>query len=191
MQPHKHHLLSPQKSYGIKRRLSLIKDVLLQKKIFLHKLDCFDNISNSTILCVLNRLAYVDWLSIRWIVMIVRMPAEHPGTNPYIKQFSTSEILQEWKKQHKKIIQIDLTGDEEEDKRRFDFIRTEARRLEYTCDTTTILKIHFTDKNTYDQFAELLNILHKDRHKRYTFFRDDFYILGEPLSETNLILLNL
>jgi hypothetical protein len=131
----------------------------------------------------LNRLAYVDAMYTRWRAMRFILPDDTPSPQRYLKTYNAPDVLKEWRKQHKKIITIDLTGDLQEDKKRLEFIRNEAQRLKYTYDTTSILKVHFTDENTYGQFVELLNIMIKDRHKRYMLFQDNFYVAGETYSE--------
>ncbi|WP_153800227.1 hypothetical protein [Foetidibacter luteolus] len=79
---------------------------------------------------------------------------------------------------HKSIIHINLTGEIKEDDKIFEIIQLEARRLMYTRDTTHIIKVRFCDENTYGQFIQLVNMMVEDRHKRYAFINDDFYILG-------------
>ena len=97
--------------------------------------------------------------------------------------FSGPGALSEWKKLKKQFINVDLTGVYTEDIKRLDFIKMEARRLKYTYDTVHILKVHFTNENTYGQFIQLASIMQKDLHKRYMFYQDDFYILGEAPPE--------
>lgn len=110
----------------------------------------------------------------------MNFPDDEPSRNPEVKSFSGPDMLNEWKRTKKEFITVNLTGYFPEDKKRMDFIRMEARRLKYTCDTTHILKVHFSDENTYGQFIQLVSIMQQDIHKRYAFYEDDFYILGEP-----------
>lgn len=118
------------------------------------------------------------------------LPDDKSYKDSLIRGFSAPDFLADWKNQKKNFIRVDLTGEAEEDKKRFDFIRSEARRLKYTFDTLNILKIHFTNENTYDEFVRLVNIMTLDRIRRYMFYKDDFYILGEapphekPVTET-------
>ena len=63
-------------------------------------------------------------------------------------------------------------------------------RVKYTYDATHIIKVHFMDENTYGQFVELVNMMAKDKHKRYLFFNDNFYILGEQPPDENMIQIN-
>ena len=80
---------------------------------------------------------------------------------------------------HKKIILVELKGNTEEDRKRFEFIRQEARRLEYTCDTTSVIDVCFLKESTYGQFVYLTDMMQEDKHKRYGIAGDDFYIFGE------------
>ena len=121
---------------------------------------------------------YPPQTALRFIV-----PPDDSDKSEFGKKFSGSGTLKNWKKEKKIFIRVDLTGELSEDKKRMEFIRNEARRLQYTYDTTHILKVHFSEENTYGQFVELVNMMNKDRHKRYTFFKDDFYILGEAPPE--------
>lgn len=115
----------------------------------------------------------------RGSVLRIIFPGDEPSKSPFMKMFSGPNAIKEWKRTKKKFITIDLTGEIKEDEKRIDFIRMEARRLKYTYDTTHILKVHFTEENTYGQFVQLVSIMQKDLHKRYMLYKDDFYILGE------------
>jgi len=84
------------------------------------------------------------------------------------------------RQQHKKFIQFNLTGDSLEDEKEIYVIRIEALKLKYTGDTIHVIKVHFTNENTYGDFIQLINIMHKDKHCCYTIYEDDFYIFGEP-----------
>lgn len=101
-----------------------------------------------------------------------------PDDDSSFVTFSEKFILNQVRQ--KKVIKIDLSGDAEQDSKRFEFIRHEARRLKYTYDTTTVIQVHFNKENTYGQFVYLVNMMVEDQHKRYAFINDDFYIYGEP-----------
>ena len=118
-------------------------------------------------------------------VLRLVLPDDDLDTSDFGKRFSGKTFLHEAKKQKKKFITIYLTGDMKEDEKRFDLIRYESRRIKYTCDTNTIVKVHFTDENTYGQFVELVNMMGEDQHKRYMNYQDDFYILGDPSLDTS------
>ncbi|MEO5593924.1 MAG: hypothetical protein ABIR15_03220 [Chitinophagaceae bacterium] len=79
----------------------------------------------------------------------------------------------------KKIIHINLTGDDTEDDKKIIFIQSEARRLKYTCDTTKLIEIHLSDQISYGRYVELVNMMLKDQHRRYALWKNNFYIFGE------------
>jgi len=93
------------------------------------------------------------------------------------RKYSTQALLDEIR--HKKIILVELQGNPDEDKKRFEFIRQEARRLEYTYDTTSVIHVRFPKESTYGQFVYLTDMMQEDKHKRYGITGDDFYIFGE------------
>jgi hypothetical protein len=101
-------------------------------------------------------------------------------TDNGFRKYSTQALLEEIK--HKKIIRVELTGVAEEDEKRFQFIRQEARRLQYTYDTTSVLHVHFRKESTYGQFVYLTDMMTEDHHKRFGITNDDFYIFGEDPS---------
>lgn len=63
-----------------------------------------------------------------------------------------------------------------------ELIRYESRKLEYTFDTATVIKVHFTEETYYGEFVTIINFLVKDWHKRYILLGDDLYIFGSPES---------
>ncbi|CAN5660525.1 hypothetical protein BH10BAC2_BH10BAC2_01710 [soil metagenome] len=113
----------------------------------------------------------------------INFPSDEHSNEEFLKQFSGPDIVEELKRSKNKFINIDLTRQRKEDRKRLDFIRIEARRLRYAYDTMNILKVHFTNENTYDQFVELVTVMQEDLHKRYMFYQDDFYIIGEAPPE--------
>jgi len=127
----------------------------------------------------LDELAEIDSMYTKETILRIFLPTDKRSKNKFEMLFSGPDILDQWKKEKKIFIRIDLTGELSEDKKRMEFIRNEARKLKYTDDTTHILKVHFTDENTYGQFVELVKIMTEDHHKRYMLYKDDFYISGE------------
>jgi hypothetical protein len=111
------------------------------------------------------------------------LPADDPDNTPFDKLFSGKGFLEKSKKEHKKFTAFYLTGDLEEDNKCFNLIRYETRKNKYTCDTNTILKVHFLTENTYGQFVQLINMMIDEKIKRYMYYRDDFYIIGNPCEE--------
>jgi len=106
-----------------------------------------------------------------------------PSDTPHAA-FSGPGALNEWRKERKKFITIYLTGDVEEDKKRFEVVQYEARKLKYTCDTNAIIKVHFNSNNTYGQFFGLITVMLEDHHKRYMCYQDDFYILADDCDDS-------
>ena len=93
------------------------------------------------------------------------------------QMYSMEAVMEEISR--KKIILVELKGNFEEDKKRFEFIRQEARRLKYTYDTTSVLHVHFPKESTYGQFVYLNDMMQEDKHKRYLVTDNEFYIFGE------------
>ncbi|OIR12091.1 hypothetical protein GALL_63420 [mine drainage metagenome] len=112
------------------------------------------------------------------------LPLDDVSDYPYGLIYSTKLILERVRR--KKIIKIGLIGNYQEDQKRFEFIRQEARRLKYTCDTTAVIQVHFIKENTYGQFVYLVNMMIEDQHKSYALANDNFYIFGEnpPLPDS-------
>jgi hypothetical protein len=100
--------------------------------------------------------------------------------------FSGPSTIQKWKREKKRFFTVYLTGDVNEDRKRFEVIKYEARRVKYTCDTNTIIKVHFCNDNTYGQFVQLINMMIEDKHHRYMFYQDDFYIADDPCVDLDL-----
>lgn len=105
------------------------------------------------------------------------LPLDDVSDYPYGLTYSTKHILERVRRE--KIIRIGMIGNFQEDQKRFEFIRQEARRLKYTCDTTDVIQVHFINENTYGQFVYLVNMMIEDQHKNYVLINDDFYIFGE------------
>jgi len=134
-------------------------------------------------LAFMDRVSDVDSIYKHGTILRLTIPDYEPNNDSSFIKFSATDILKEWKRNNKKIITVDLTSDNTDDQKRLNFIRNEARRLEYTYDTTEVLKVHFLDENTYGQFVTLISMLHADKHKRYMLFKNDLYISGSPPPE--------
>ena len=113
------------------------------------------------------------------------LPDDESSKSSFSKIFTGPDILNDWQARNKKFISVSLTGDVNEDEKRFEFIKNEARRLKYTNDTTNIIRVHFNEDNTYGQFVNLVNMMARDFHKRYMYYKDDFYIMGEQPTEAS------
>lgn len=117
-------------------------------------------------------------------VMRLNLPAEEPeGIDENIIHYNGPDILNEWERSRKIFITVSLAGDVQEDKETMNYVRLEAQRVKHFYDTTHIIKVHFLEEATYGQFVELVNMMSIGMHKRYMFYQDDFYILGEAPPE--------
>jgi hypothetical protein len=81
----------------------------------------------------------------------------------------------------KKINTVYLDDDHVLNDTKLEFIAREALKLKFYHDITQVIKVHLSDETTYGEFVQLLNIMIRDRHKRFSWMDDDFYIFGEEL----------
>jgi hypothetical protein len=75
-----------------------------------------------------------------------------------------------------------LTGTEE-DSIKFRLIREDALRMKFTCDTFSVIKVHFRAEATYGEFFYLNKIMKQNRIRRYGLLDSDFFIFGPALEE--------
>jgi hypothetical protein len=114
------------------------------------------------------------------------VPKSIVSNDPYGYFFEAPRILKSIR--HKKFISVALTADQIEDEKRLSFIRSEARRLNYTNDTNVIIKVFIPDSSKYGTFLNLLYIMNEDQHKRYFEYQNRFYIFGEaPFKEVKTV----
>jgi len=116
----------------------------------------------------------------------VNLPTDRKD-DPDILRFSKEAVYKSLKR--KKIITIDLDVERfyEGDNRtqyvfnqKLHFISQEIERLEFTNDTSTVLKVQFGANNTYGDFVWVLNQLFLYKIKRYAFVDDNFYVYADP-----------
>jgi hypothetical protein len=117
-------------------------------------------------------------------VLKLFIPADDKLPNQY--RFSSHSLKAQLK--GKKINTVYLNGDHKLNAQKLEFIAYEALKLEFYNDTTQIIKVRFTDEATYGEFTQLVNIMYRDDHKRYALLENDFYILGDPPPEPEVIL---
>jgi hypothetical protein len=79
----------------------------------------------------------------------------------------------------KKQIAIILDENEADNRKKFDLIKYEARKLKYTHDTSTVLRIRFTEKMNYGELIQLIRLCYEDGHKRFVLLNKSFVIWGE------------
>jgi hypothetical protein len=106
------------------------------------------------------------------------VPRSNVSNDHYGYLFEAPRILKSIK--HKKFISVALTAEENEDEKRLNFVQLEARRLKYTNDTNSVIKVFIPDSCKYGTFLELLYMMNEDQHKRYFEYQNWFYIFGEP-----------
>jgi hypothetical protein len=105
------------------------------------------------------------------------VPKTTVSNNSYGNAFEAPRILKTIS--HKKLITVVLNDHPSEIIKRLDFIRLEARRLKYTNDTNTVIKVFIPDSSKYGTFLSLLQMVNEDGHKRYFEYQNFFYIFGE------------
>ena len=84
----------------------------------------------------------------------------------------------------KKQIEFILDEDEITNDKKFEIIKYEARKLKYTHDTSTVLRIRFTDDTNYGEFIRLVGLCYSDGHKKFILLNKSFVILGESNSRS-------
>lgn len=92
-------------------------------------------------------------------------------------RFSRASVMARLK--GKKINTVYYDDDHELNAIKLNFIAREALKLKFYYDTSQVIKVHLSADNTYGEFVQLVNIMVRDGHKRYTWIDDDFYIYGE------------
>jgi len=58
------------------------------------------------------------------------------------------------------------------------FITREIERMQFTHDTSSILKIHFGENNTYGDFMWVLNQAYYYGFRHFAYFDDNFYLVA-------------
>jgi biopolymer transport protein ExbD len=105
----------------------------------------------------------------------LNVPSENRDMSNY--RFSSYWIEKQLKK--KKQIQLTLDDDEKTNQKKFELIKYEARKLKYTQDTSTVLRIKFTNDITYGTIVRLIDLCYTDGHKRFVLLKNSFVIFGE------------
>jgi len=100
-----------------------------------------------------------------------------------IKTFTIGYVYEAIK--NKKIISIDLNDAFNESEmhleaRKFNFITAEMERLQFTNDTTAVLRVQFGDWCTYGDFIWVLNYALVYDFKRYALVDNVFYFFPSP-----------
>jgi hypothetical protein len=130
-------------------------------------------------------------------VLKIFLPTDR-NEDPGMMRFSKEVVYKSLK--GKKITTIDLDverfyeGDNRTQyvfSRKQHFVSQEIERLEFTNDTSSILKVQFGANNTYGDYVWVLNQLFLYKVKRYAFVDNDFYIFADPPIDHALQSLNL
>jgi hypothetical protein len=98
------------------------------------------------------------------------------------KDMSHSSFSSYWIEQqikNKKQIVLTLDADEINNRKKFELIKYEARKLKYTQDTSTVLRIKFTNDINYGTLVRLIDLCYTDQHKRFVLLKNSFVIFGE------------
>lgn len=81
--------------------------------------------------------------------------------------------------ENKNQIQLTLDADEKNNQKKLELIKYEARKLKYTQDTSTVLRIKFTKDTIYGTLVQLIDLCYTDQHKRFVLLKNSFVIFGE------------
>lgn len=114
---------------------------------------------------------------------VLRLFVPSDDNSPDQYKFSRYALKAELK--GKKINTVYLNGNRVLNAKKLDFIAYESLKLMYYHDTSQVMHVKFTQETMYGEFVQLVNIMHRDDHKRYVWLDDDFYILGDPPPDPN------
>jgi sulfur relay (sulfurtransferase) DsrF/TusC family protein len=113
------------------------------------------------------------------------IPSDEKPQKEEIAIFSKSNVYSSIK--GKKIEQIqlhnvisDFASEEYYHLEKLQFISDEVKRLQFTNDTSTVLRVEFFDENTYADFMYVLNLALVYKYKRYVFMDDYIYFIPNP-----------
>ena len=125
----------------------------------------------------------------------VSLPTDRKD-DPDVIRFSTGMVYKSLK--GKRIVTIDLDVErlnEEDDRtqyvfyKKLHFVAQEIERLEFTKDTSTVLKVQLGANNTYGDYVWVLNQLFLHKVKRVAITDDNFYVYADfPIDHTRQIL---
>lgn len=112
-----------------------------------------------------------------YITYTFDVPRDQKPDDPFTYLFSVKWIEKLIRK--KKQIKITLDGDRSTNQKKLELVKYEARKLKYTEDTTTVIRINLTNETTYGEFIQLVKLCNNDKHKRYALLKRSFIIFGE------------
>lgn len=91
-----------------------------------------------------------------------------------------AEIKIMWKKEDRRYVKFNLTGDINFDNLTLCAFAYEIRKLRFNEDMTHVIKIHFSPDCTYGQFVCVNNIMKLQNQGIYACEDDDFYAWEMP-----------
>lgn len=115
----------------------------------------------------------------------LNLPNDYPSVNndEPIK-FTSKYVIKEAKKHKVETIYWEPSGivgfEDYIYQRNKRFIQNEIERLQFTHDTSRVLKIQLTDDNTYGDFVWLVNQAMLYKYKRFAHVNDAFYFFPNP-----------
>ena len=83
----------------------------------------------------------------------------------------------------KKIHTIYLGEHNDVNEKKLALFAREALKLKFYSDTTQVVGVYLSEESTYGNFVQLVNIMVRDKHKRYTLIGDYFYVFSEVPTE--------
>lgn len=119
-------------------------------------------------------------------VLMLSLVSDRPSTSN-ITFYNTAYLLEKTLGKH--IITIDLDDNVTLNARKMLYIEQEAMRINYSYDTSSIIKVSLSENTTYGEFVALVDMMYKNAFKRFSFIGNDFYIFGDtpPTKFTNSI----
>jgi hypothetical protein len=138
---------------------------------------------------------YKKTLSKPVAVISIVVPKFSVGKNEPGYVFSESWILNDIR--NKKKTRFWLDNDHESNKKKIELIRFEAKKLEYTLDSSSVILIEFTDDLVYEELFRIYDNCIADKIKRFASWDSYFVIFGgyrlspKKSNDAELILINL
>lgn len=107
----------------------------------------------------------------------INVPIDDDEDIPYLKLFSEKNIENEVNDKIKIVFKLD--EDRITNLKKIKLIRSEALKLKFQNDTSTVIVAALTDSTNYETIVQLLNICQLDKHKRFALLEKSFIIFGE------------
>ncbi len=124
-------------------------------------------------------LQKIDTFSFKPINNTIRFVVPSDKKNVAFSKYFLYKVIR-----NKHIDTYTISGNHKDDKV-MQIVRYEALKNKFTCNSNTVIKVHFTSQSTYGQLVELASLMYEDKHKRYTLIDNDFYIFGGHKSDNS------